>query len=111
MAGIEDVVISIRAGETVVPLPEGASYLGFIFARGESPAAVEEALRRAHARLDFDIAGAPAVCRNVWTRELPARCGWSPAAWRASHRSAAAPHFARESAGVAALARSDWHRT
>jgi biotin carboxylase len=54
--GIEDVVISIRAGETVVPLPEGASYLGFIFARGESPAAVEEALRRAHARLDFDIA-------------------------------------------------------
>jgi len=56
VAGIEDVVISTRAGETVVPLPEGASYLGFIFARGESPAAVEEALRRAHARLDFDIA-------------------------------------------------------
>ena len=54
--GIDDVVISIRAGEAVVPLPEGASYLGFIFARGESPAAVEEALRRAHARLDFDIA-------------------------------------------------------
>jgi biotin carboxylase len=54
--GIDDVVISIRAGEVVVPLPEGASYLGFIFARGESPDAVEEALRRAHARLDFDIA-------------------------------------------------------
>ncbi len=54
--GIEDVVISIRAGETVVPLPEGTSYLGFIFARGESPAAVEAALRQAHARLAFDIA-------------------------------------------------------
>jgi hypothetical protein len=56
LPGIEDVVISIRAGEVVVPLPEGASYLGFIFARGESPAVVEEALRRAHARLEFDIA-------------------------------------------------------
>ena len=62
VAGIEDVVISIRAGETVVPLPEGASYLGFIFARGESPAAVEEALRRAHARLDFDIPVRLPVC-------------------------------------------------
>jgi biotin carboxylase len=56
VAGIEDVVISIRVGETVVPLPEGASYLGFIFARGESPADVEAALRQAHARLAFDIA-------------------------------------------------------
>jgi hypothetical protein len=62
VAGIEDVVISIRPGETVVPLPEGASYLGFIFARGESPAAVEEALRRAHARLDFDIPVRLPVC-------------------------------------------------
>jgi len=62
VAGVEDVVISIRAGETVVPLPEGASYLGFIFARGETPAAVEEALRRAHARLDFDIPARLPVC-------------------------------------------------
>jgi hypothetical protein len=56
LPGIDDVVISIRPGEVVVPLPEGASYLGFIFARGESPAAVEDTLRRAHARLTFDIA-------------------------------------------------------
>jgi len=62
VAGVEDVVISIRAGETVVPLPEGASYLGFIFARGETPAAVEEALRRAHARLDFDIPARLPIC-------------------------------------------------
>jgi hypothetical protein len=55
-SGIDDVVISNRPGEAVVPLPEGASYLGFIFARGGSPAAVEETLRRAHARLAFDIA-------------------------------------------------------
>ena len=32
VAGIEDVVISVRVGETLVPLPEGASYTGFVFA-------------------------------------------------------------------------------
>jgi hypothetical protein len=37
------------------PLPEGDSYLGFIFARGEAPAAVEAALRAAHACLHFDV--------------------------------------------------------
>ena len=37
------------------PLPEGASYLGFIFARGDEPDAVEDALRAAHARLSFRI--------------------------------------------------------
>jgi biotin carboxylase len=54
--GVEEVVITIRVGETVVPLPEGASYLGFLFARGDEPAAVEAALREAHARLAFTIA-------------------------------------------------------
>jgi biotin carboxylase len=53
--GVEDVVISVRPGEKLVPLPEGSSYLGFIFARGESPAPVEAALRAAHARLSFSI--------------------------------------------------------
>lgn len=54
--GIEDVAITAKTGERLVPLPEGASYLGFIFARGQSPAAVEAALRSAHAELRFDIA-------------------------------------------------------
>jgi biotin carboxylase len=53
--GIEDVVISVRPGENLIPLPEGASYLGFVFARGETPAGVEAALRNAHAHLSFDI--------------------------------------------------------
>jgi hypothetical protein len=39
-----------------VPLPEGDSYLGFIFARGETPEEVEAALRASHARLRVDIA-------------------------------------------------------
>ena len=52
---IEEVAITMHPGQAVVPLPEGWQYLGFIFARGETPAAVEEALREAHTRLHFDI--------------------------------------------------------
>jgi len=45
---IEDLIISVRDGYELVPLPEGEAYLGFIFARGPNPAAVEAALREAH---------------------------------------------------------------
>jgi biotin carboxylase len=55
VAGIDDVVITARPDTTLVPLPEGKSYLGFIFARGEDAGAVERALRDAHARLEFVI--------------------------------------------------------
>ncbi len=55
MPGIVDVVITAKVGQKLVPLPEGASYLGFIFARGHSPEFVEEALRRAHQQLQFVI--------------------------------------------------------
>ena len=53
--GIVEVSITIPIGGEVVPLPEGARYLGFIFARAETPAAVEAALREAHRRLEFVI--------------------------------------------------------
>jgi L-amino acid ligase C-terminal domain 2 len=56
VTGIEEVAITAHAGQDLVPLPEGWQYLGFIFARAESPAAVEAALRDAHARLSFTIA-------------------------------------------------------
>jgi biotin carboxylase len=52
---VEDVVISARVGEVLLPLPEGASYLGFIFARGETADAVEAAVREAHTRLGFTV--------------------------------------------------------
>ena len=45
--------ITAKEGQLFEPLPEGASYLGFIFARGGQPAEVEQALREAHARLQF----------------------------------------------------------
>jgi len=48
---IEEVVIYVREGYELVPLPEGSSYLGFIFARAPSAAEAEAALRAAHACL------------------------------------------------------------
>ena len=53
--GVEDVRITAKIDHLLVPLPEGASYLGFIFARGLNPDVVEQSLREAHARLAFDI--------------------------------------------------------
>jgi ATP-grasp domain-containing protein/L-aminoacid ligase-like protein len=52
---VTDVRITAKADQVLVPLPEGASYLGFIFARGQSPQGVEQALRAAHGRLAFAI--------------------------------------------------------
>lgn len=53
--GVEDVAITAPLNNPIVPLPEGDSYLGFIFARGTRPAEVEAALRAAHGRLRFEI--------------------------------------------------------
>jgi formate-dependent phosphoribosylglycinamide formyltransferase (GAR transformylase) len=53
--GIEGLEITIPLGQTVVPLPEGNRYLGFLFARAETPDQVETALRVAHARLEVEI--------------------------------------------------------
>lgn len=48
---IEEVNIQVREGYELIPLPEGATYLGFIFARAPTPAQAETALRAAHAQL------------------------------------------------------------
>jgi biotin carboxylase len=52
---ITGVEITAKLNYPLVPLPEGASYLGFIFARGETPAGVESAIRQAHKLLRFEI--------------------------------------------------------
>ncbi len=51
----DDVVISARIEQELVPLPEGDAYLGFLFAHAADPATVEERLRRAHRALRFVI--------------------------------------------------------
>lgn len=53
--GINDVTITAPLNNRLVPLPEGESYLGFIFASGNSPEVVETALRQAHQCLHFAI--------------------------------------------------------
>jgi len=53
--GVVGLDISIAPGRSVVPLPEGDRYLGFIFARGTTPQFVEAALRRAEACLDVRL--------------------------------------------------------
>jgi hypothetical protein len=53
--GVEDVRITAKPDQLLTPLPEGASYLGFIFARGAGPAGVGEAIREAHRQLVFTI--------------------------------------------------------
>ena len=55
VAGVTGLNISAEPGQIVAPPPDGASYLGFIFSRGQSPAEAENALRSAHRRLRFDI--------------------------------------------------------
>jgi biotin carboxylase len=56
--GIEDAMVTAKPGQRLIPLPEGSSYLGFLFARGDSAQEVEMALRRSHAELRFRIAAA-----------------------------------------------------
>jgi biotin carboxylase len=53
--GVVDVRISIPPGHRIEPLPEGARYLGFIFARAAGAQDAEAALREAHRKLSFDI--------------------------------------------------------
>jgi biotin carboxylase len=53
--GVTELQVTIAPGRDVVPVPEGNRYLGFVFARAESPQDVEAALRTAGASLDVRI--------------------------------------------------------
>ena len=53
--GVTGLEITVPRGRRVQPLPEGDRYLGFLFARGDTPVVVEASLRAAHAALDVDI--------------------------------------------------------
>ena len=53
--GVKDLTITVPIGQDVIPLPEGRQYLGFLFAKAETPASAEAALRSAHRHLVFEI--------------------------------------------------------
>jgi hypothetical protein len=55
MVGVTDLEITALVHDYIAAWPEGSSYLGFLFARGESADEVERALRRAHGELKFLI--------------------------------------------------------
>lgn len=55
VGGVTGIAITAHHGQRLVPLPDDARYLGFIFARAAHPARVEAALREAHARLEIRI--------------------------------------------------------
>lgn len=63
--GVDEVSISAGTGAELVPLPEGGAYLGYIFARGETPAGVESSLREAAGRLRTVIAPMWRLAPNV----------------------------------------------
>lgn len=54
--GVDDVIVTAKPDQHLVALPEGASYLGFVFAHGATPAAAEQSVRAAHSRLHVEIA-------------------------------------------------------
>jgi biotin carboxylase len=55
VSGVVDVVVTAKQDQRLEPLPEGASYLGFIFARAEQPADAVRAVRQAHEQLHFTV--------------------------------------------------------
>jgi hypothetical protein len=52
---VEELKITAHRGQRLVPLPEGAPYLGFLFARAETPGQVDAALRQAHGCLQVVV--------------------------------------------------------
>lgn len=52
---ITDIQMTTEVGALLLPAPEGASYLGFIFSQADTPQAAEQALRAAHRLLAFEI--------------------------------------------------------
>jgi len=65
LPGIDEIQITARLHDFIAAWPEGSSYLGFIFARGETPDFVESALRKAHSALRFTIAARLPVAHPV----------------------------------------------
>ncbi len=65
VAGIARIAITAKEGQHIVPLPEGNSYLGFIFARTASAEEAERALRGAHENLKFEILAALPVVKTA----------------------------------------------
>jgi len=72
--GVDEIHITARLHDFIAAWPEGASYLGFILARGATPEEVEAALRKSHAKLRFVLAPRLPV-EHPASRRMPAGGG------------------------------------
>ncbi len=61
---VDDIEIHIQPGYELVPLPEGSSYLGFIFAQAPTFEETFDALKKAHQMLNF-------ITQPVWKLNKP----------------------------------------
>lgn len=68
---VTELIITARLHDYIAAWPEGSSYLGFLFARGNSPEEVEHAIRDAHKKLNFRITPRLPV-EHPATHRLPA---------------------------------------
>ena len=55
VTGVTELEITARWRDFLAAWPEGSSYLGFLFARGEKAESVEKSLRTGHAKLNFKL--------------------------------------------------------
>lgn len=62
---IKDVMVEVRDGYELIPLPEGNSYLGFIFAEAATVKETEQALRDAHNCLNIVLAPLWKITGNI----------------------------------------------
>lgn len=67
---ITEVSIEIREGYELIPLPEGNSYLGFIFAEASTVEETEQALRKAHNCLNIVLAPLWKIGGNISTNQV-----------------------------------------
>jgi glutathione synthase/RimK-type ligase-like ATP-grasp enzyme len=63
LPGVEDIIITAKEGQEMLPLPEGSTYLGFLYFRSETADLVLEGLRQAHQRLRFVFSAALPVVK------------------------------------------------
>jgi biotin carboxylase len=71
--GIQDVIIDTSPGEVIVPFPEQSCYIGFLTAKGETPAGVADALARANAQIELELE--PLTCER-WVRDIDDQAGY-----------------------------------
>jgi len=53
--GVTELEITVRWRDYIAAWPDGSSYLGFLFARSETPVEAENALREGHSKLNFKL--------------------------------------------------------